>query len=85
LCTPRGAYKPDRRPYEHVLAQLAVDGSQATLIAAHAWDVVGAKQAGLGAVWVDRLEHEWPFPKGKPRRTASNLEQAAALVLERMS
>ena len=50
--------------------------SAITLIAAHAWDVVGAKQAGLDAVWVDRLEREWPFPQGKPRsRVAHDLSR----------
>jgi 2-haloacid dehalogenase len=78
-------YKPHPAVYVHGADRIGAEPSRTTLIAAHAWDVVGAKQAGLGAVWVDRLEPEWPFPKGKPRRTASNLEQAAALVLERMS
>jgi 2-haloacid dehalogenase len=80
LCTPRGAYKPDRRPYEHVLAQLAVEGSQATLIAAHAWDVVGSRAAGLGAIWVDRLERRWPLPVAEPRRVASLVEAVDALL-----
>ena len=77
-------YKPHPALYVHAADRIGAELSRTTLIAAHAWDVVGAKQAGLWGVWVDRLEHEWPFPKGKPRRTASDLEQAVALVLERV-
>jgi 2-haloacid dehalogenase len=38
-----GAYKPDRRLYEQAVNELAVAAGKATLIAAHAWDVVGAR------------------------------------------
>ncbi len=78
-----GAYKPDRRPYEHVRSELGVEGGQATLIAAHAWDVVGARAAGLGAIWVDRLERRWPLPVPEPRRVASLVEAIDALLDQR--
>jgi 2-haloacid dehalogenase len=52
------AYKPDPRPY-----RLVVDAvGEATLVAAHAWDAVGAVRAGLQAVWVNGDERVWPFP-----------------------
>src|SRR5919201_2380824 len=62
-----GAYKPDRRPYEHVVKELGVAVGEATLIAAQAWDVVGARAAGLETIWVDRLERRWPLPVSEPR------------------
>jgi 2-haloacid dehalogenase len=63
-------YKPHPRVY-----QLVPPG--ATLVAAHAWDVLGAGHAGLGAVWVCRAGQRWPFP-GEPHepRAASLLEAA---------
>jgi 2-haloacid dehalogenase len=63
-------YKPHRRVYE-----LLPPGS--TLVAAHAWDVVGADQEGFRAVWVCRAGQRWPFP-GEPHelRTSSLLEAA---------
>ncbi len=54
------AYKPDPRPYRLVLDAVG----EATLVAAHAWDVVGAVRAGLQAVWVNGDERTWPFPAG---------------------
>jgi len=74
-------YKPHTAVYKHAAERLGVEPRRVTLIAAHAWDVVGAKQAGLDAVWIDRLEREWPFPRGKPRRIAHDLVEAVELVL----
>jgi 2-haloacid dehalogenase len=67
-------YKPHSAVYELLPAD-------ATLVAAHAWDVLGARAAGRGAVWVDRLEQRWPFP-GEPHVPgASSLPEAARLAL----
>jgi 2-haloacid dehalogenase len=52
------AYKPDPRPYRLVLDALG----EATLVAAHAWDVVGAVRAGMDAIWINGGERVWPFP-----------------------
>jgi hypothetical protein len=53
------------------------------LIAAHAWDIVGAATAGLDAIWVDRLERRWPLPVGEPQRRAATLLEAVELALTR--
>jgi 2-haloacid dehalogenase len=65
------AYKPDPRPYRLVLDTVG----DSTLVAAHAWDVLGAVRAGMQAVWVDRSERTWPFP-GERLRSAPDLVQA---------
>jgi 2-haloacid dehalogenase len=74
-------YKPHPAVYRHAAQRLGVDPKQVTLIAAHAWDVLGAKAAGFDAVWIDALEREWPFPKGKPRKAARDLGEAVELAL----
>ena len=74
-------YKPHPTVYRHAAERLGIEPRRVTLIAAHAWDVHGAKQAGLDAVWIDRTEHQWPFPRGKPRRVAHDLVEAVELVL----
>jgi 2-haloacid dehalogenase len=71
-----GAYKPDARPYRYVLDRLAIDAADATMVAAHAWDVIGARAAGLRAIWIRRLERRWPFPIPKPDAVASLVEAA---------
>lgn len=77
-------YKPHPSVYKHAAERIGADAGRTTLIAAHAWDVTGAKLAGLDAVWVDRLEREWPLPRGKPRKSAANLEEAARLVVAKL-
>jgi 2-haloacid dehalogenase len=68
------AYKPDPRPYKLVLDEIG----EATLVAAHAWDAVGALQAGMPAVWVRSEEKAWPFPEGLFDR--DGLREVARLV-----
>jgi 2-haloacid dehalogenase len=75
------AYKPDPRPYLYVCESLGIEPAQATLVAAHAWDVVGARSADYDAVWIDRNERSWPLPSGEPERWARDLEAAAALIV----
>jgi 2-haloacid dehalogenase len=65
------AYKPAPEPYLHAVAELGLEPQEATLVAAHGWDVLGALNAKLQAVWVDRGEREWPFPMSEPRRAPS--------------
>jgi 2-haloacid dehalogenase len=72
-CDEVQAFKPSPAPYGLV--------GEGTLVAAHGWDVVGAQAAGLDAVWVDRLEHEWPFPGDPPKQRAGSLAEAVELLL----
>jgi 2-haloacid dehalogenase len=47
-------FKPAPEPYRHVAEQLGVGVGDLRLIAAHAWDVAGALQAGCAAAFVAR-------------------------------
>jgi len=49
-----GAYKPDRGVYLRALELLGANGTEAWLVAAHDWDLVGAHNAGLRTAFVDR-------------------------------
>lgn len=55
-----GRWKPAPEPYRHACRAMGVEEAQAMLIAAHPWDVHGAKRAGLRAGWVNR--HGQPYP-----------------------
>jgi 2-haloacid dehalogenase len=68
-----GAYKPDFRTY-------ALLPGASTMVAAHAWDVGGARSAGLEAIWIDGSERIWPFPDNGPPKQAPDLVAAAGLV-----
>lgn len=77
-CEEVRAYKPAAAPYELARERL---GEDAVLVAAHAWDVVGARAAGLRAIWVDRDERHWPLAGVEPGEQASSLVDAVALAL----
>src|SRR5919204_568387 len=49
-------WKPNHEVYLHAARTLGVEPSRLALIAAHAWDVHGAKQAGLIGAWVKRQD-----------------------------
>jgi 2-haloacid dehalogenase len=73
-----GAYKPDPRPYRLLSERLDLPSEQVTLVAAHAWDCFGAREAGLDTVWIPR-DAPWAFPPPEPRR-AGSLADAARIA-----
>jgi 2-haloacid dehalogenase len=59
-----GAFKPDPRPYRMALERVEATGEEVALVAAHWWDVAGAKAAGLRTGWVAR--RDLVLPDGVP-------------------
>lgn len=47
-------YKPSPEPYQMVASALQVETKDLRLVAAHAWDIVGATQAGCSAAFIAR-------------------------------
>jgi 2-haloacid dehalogenase len=47
-------FKPSPEPYQFVARELDVPTSQLRMIAAHAWDVLGAMRAGCSAAFIAR-------------------------------
>ncbi|HZX40482.1 MAG TPA: haloacid dehalogenase type II [Myxococcaceae bacterium] len=47
-------YKPSPAVYQHLVARGGQTAEQTWLVSANAWDVLGAKSAGLKAAWVRR-------------------------------
>jgi 2-haloacid dehalogenase len=67
-------YKPDPRVYLTVAELLDAEPSEVMMVAAHVWDLHGARQAGLRTAFVGR-----PLEKG-PRGRADRAEDAGADV-----
>ncbi len=59
-----GAFKPDPRPYRMALERIGAPAGEVALVAAHWWDVAGAKAAGLRTGWVAR--RDLVLPDGLP-------------------
>jgi len=53
-------WKPAAEPYRHAAAVCGVQPAQMALVAAHSWDIHGARHAGLATGWVSRLEGQPP-------------------------
>ena len=49
-----GAFKPDRRMYEHALRALDLEPGECVFVAAHPWDLDAAATHGFGTAYVDR-------------------------------
>jgi len=74
-----GAYKPARRVYLRAAELLAVQPAELMLVAAHPFDLAGARGAGLGTAFVDRpLEHG----EGSPARSDPEADVSVASLLE---
>ncbi len=66
-------WKPTREVYLHAAKVVDVAPSQLALVAAHAWDVHGASQAGLTTAWVSRLEKQYLPGMNPPDITGDTL------------
>jgi 2-haloacid dehalogenase len=49
-----GTFKPDPRVYEYLSQRLETPIEETWLVSSNAWDVIGAKNAGLRAAWIQR-------------------------------
>jgi putative hydrolase of the HAD superfamily len=71
-----GAAKPDARIYAALLERAGVEAHQVLHIGDDPLaDVVGATQAGMQAVWLNRDAREWPKEFAAPLRTVSTLAE----------
>ena len=71
-----GAAKPDTRIFTRLREEAGVDAQQVLHVGddPHA-DVVGATQAGMHAVWINRDAKPWPEQFAPPPRTISTLAE----------
>jgi 2-haloacid dehalogenase len=60
-----GKFKPDASVYRWAAREMKVEPSECMLVAAHGWDVAGAKWAGLQTAFIAR-EGQQKFPLSPP-------------------
>ena len=49
-----GYYKPHAAVYQHAIKELGLPGEQVLHVAAHAWDIRGARAAGMAGAYINR-------------------------------
>jgi 2-haloacid dehalogenase len=75
-----GAFKPDRRVYDAAAERAGVPVAEVWLVAAHWWDVAGAKHAGLRTAWIARRERQLLDSVPEPDVRAGDLAEAAERI-----
>lgn len=73
--------KPAPEPYRYAAQQLGVDVAELWMVAAHGWDMEGARQAGCRTAFVARPGHVLNPLADPPTVTGPNLEVVAAELL----
>jgi 2-haloacid dehalogenase len=74
--------KPAPEPYRMAAERLGVEVGQVRLVAAHAWDVVGAMRAGCAAAFVARPGMVLNPLAARPDVVGADLREVAAQILE---
>ena len=76
-------FKPAPEPYRMVATELGVETRDLRMVAAHAWDIVGAMQAGCAGAFISR-PGKVLFPLGpQPDIEGPDLATVARQILER--
>jgi 2-haloacid dehalogenase len=76
-------YKPAAAAYRYVADELNVKTSDLTMVAAHPWDLMGAKAAGCEVAFLQRPGAAW-FPlMPRPALTGETLTQLADQLIAR--
>jgi 2-haloacid dehalogenase len=70
-------YKPDPRVYAHAAERLGAAPETLCLVAAHAWDVLGAMRARWQGAWVAHRERHLLSTVPEPAIRAASLADAA--------
>ncbi|MGH8924705.1 MAG: haloacid dehalogenase type II [Acidimicrobiia bacterium] len=72
-----GLFKPAPEVYQKAAERLDIEMEQGLLIAAHDWDVVGARAAGMPGAFLARPGSVWGLPDDKPDLAVSDLAALA--------
>lgn len=75
-------WKPRREVYIHCADTTGVEPHRLALIAAHAWDIHGARHAGLITGYVSRHNSVFPSTMDKPNVEGATLVEVAARLAE---
>jgi len=75
-------WKPHAAAYQHAERKLGLRADQLALVAAHAWDVQGAKRAGWRAAWVSRLEKQFHPAMQAGDAAGSTVDEAVRALLD---
>jgi 2-haloacid dehalogenase len=76
-----GVFKPDRRAYHAAVERTGAPAEEVCMVAAHWWDVAGAKRAGLRTGWVARRERVLLGTVPEPDFRGRDLDEVAEAIV----
>ena len=76
-----GAYKPDQRTYRYALDKTGAQSATSMMVAAHPWDVMGARTAGFATAFIQRIGTAPYHLAEKPDISVANIDELARLLL----
>lgn len=76
-----GHWKPRPEAYVEAVERFGRRAREVALVAAHAWDVHGAREAGLTAAWVGRVERRYDAAMAPPHVTGRTLADTVDALL----
>lgn len=74
-------YKPSPRMYELALTKGSVSAADAWMVAAHGWDLLGAKRAGLRTAWIAAKERILLDTVPRPDVSGASLTEVAEAIV----
>jgi 2-haloacid dehalogenase len=77
-------YKPHPETYNYVAKELNASPSEMMMVAAHPWDLMGAKAAGCEVAFVERPGTSWFHVLPKPEISGPTLAEIAMQLISRI-
>jgi len=81
-CEAVGKWKPAPEPYLHACRELGVAPSETWMVAAHSWDLSGARAVGMRTAWLSRLEGRFDPNFGSPDLQGRDLLDVVTQLIE---
>jgi len=82
-CESVGKWKPAPDPYLYACSEIGLAPSDTWMVAAHSWDIAGARAVGMQTAWLSRLEGRFDPSFGAPGVQGRDLKDVLAQVVER--
>jgi len=75
-----GVWKPASGAYAYAARVCSADPAAMMLVAAHPWDIDGAKRAGMRTAWINRRAHRYPSHFLAPDHSVTTVSELTGVV-----
>lgn len=81
-CEAVGKWKPAPDPYLYACQEIGFAPGETWMVAAHSWDLSGARAVGMKTAWLSRLEDRFDPNFGSPDVQGRDLMDVVAQMIE---